>query len=140
MAEAASLAQIRRALAEFLVEHELDKRRQHDALLVAHELAANAIEHASTRDDQLELGVSFEVDSLLIRVLDPARAATRPAQLAPDEGRESGRGMLIVNQLASWSERLEGDRREVTARLPLPPDFTENRQSGAERRLRTTRI
>jgi len=47
-AEAASLAQIRRAaLAEFLVRHELEEQRRHDALLVVHELAANAIEHAS---------------------------------------------------------------------------------------------
>jgi anti-sigma regulatory factor (Ser/Thr protein kinase) len=120
-AEAASLAQIRRALAEFLAEHELEQRRQ-DALLVVHELAANAIEHASGGDDHLEVSVRLERETLLIRVLDPARTATRPAPLEPDQSRESGRGMLIVNRLARWSEQLKGDRREVTAQLPLRPD------------------
>lgn len=118
-AEAASLAQVRRGLAGFLAEHGLEKQRRKDALLVVHELAANAIEHASARDDQVEVAVSFEPESLLIRVLDPARTATRPAPLDPDQSSESGRGMLIVDQLASWSERRTGDRREVSARLPL---------------------
>lgn len=121
-AEAASLAQVRRALAEFLTGHQLEEERRQDALLVVHELAANAIEHASTGDDHLEVAVRLEPESLLIRVLNPARTATRPAALAPDHARESGRGMLIVGQLARWSERLTGDRREVTARLPLRPD------------------
>lgn len=120
-AEAASLAQIRRALAEFLAAHELEQRRQ-DALLVVHELAANAIEPASTGDDHLEIGIRLEPESLLIRVLDPARTATRPAALKPDQSRESGRGMLIVDQLARWSEQLTGGRREVIAQLPLRPD------------------
>jgi anti-sigma regulatory factor (Ser/Thr protein kinase) len=118
-AEAASLAQIRRALAEFLAGHELEEERRQEASLVVHELAANAIEHASTGDDHLEVVVSLEPGSLLIRVLDRARRATRPAALEPDQSRESGRGMLIVNRLARWSEQLTGDRREVTARLPL---------------------
>jgi hypothetical protein len=29
--------------------------------------------------------------------------------------------MLIVEQLANWSEQLKGGRREVTAQLPLLP-------------------
>jgi anti-sigma regulatory factor (Ser/Thr protein kinase) len=124
-AEAASLAQIRRALAEFLAQHELEKQRGQDAMLVVQELAANAIEHASAADDHVDVAVSLAPESLLIRVLDPARTATRPAPLEPDHSRESGRGMLIVNQLARWSERLKGDRREVTAQLPLRPDATE---------------
>jgi anti-sigma regulatory factor (Ser/Thr protein kinase) len=123
-ADAASLAQIRRALTEFLAEHELEQQRQ-EALLVVHELAANAIEHASTRDDQIELAVELEPESLLVRVLDPARTVTRPAPLEPDHSRESGRGMLIVSQLARWSEQLKGDRREVTAQLPLRPEAPE---------------
>ncbi len=91
-------------------------------MLVVHELAASAIEHASADDDQIEVTVKLEPESLLIRVLDPARTATRPAALEPDHARESGRGMLIVSRLARWSEQLKGDRREVTAKLPLRPD------------------
>jgi len=121
-AEAASLAQIRRALAEFLAQHELEEQRRQDAMLVVHELAANAIEHASAGDDHLEVAVSLAPESLLIRVLDPARTATRPAPLEPDHSREFGRGMAIVDRLARWSEQLKGDRREVTAQLPLRPD------------------
>jgi anti-sigma regulatory factor (Ser/Thr protein kinase) len=119
-AEAASLARIRRALARFLAEQELAEQRRQDALLVVHELAANAIEHASAGNDHVEIAVSLEPESLVIRVLDPARTVTRPAALEPDDSRESGRGMLIVHQLARWSEQLKGDRREVTAQLPLP--------------------
>jgi anti-sigma regulatory factor (Ser/Thr protein kinase) len=121
-AEPASLAQVRRVLAEFLAEHELDDQRTQDALLIVHELAANAIEHASTGDDQLEVAVRLEPETLVIRVLDAARAATRPAALEPDQSRESGRGMVIVDQLASWNEQIRGDRREVTAQLSLPRD------------------
>lgn len=119
-AEAASLARIRRAFARFLAERGLAERRRQDALLIVHELAANAIEHASAGNDHIEVAVSLEPESLLIRVLDRARTVTRPAALQPDDSRESGRGMLIVNQLARWSEQLLGDRREVTAELPLP--------------------
>jgi len=124
-AEAASLAQIRRALAEFLAQHELEEQRRQDAMLVVHELAANAIEHASAGDDHLEVAVSLAPESLLIRVLDPGRTATRPAPLEPDHSREFGRGMAIVDRLARWSEQLKGDRREVTAQLPLRPDAAE---------------
>jgi anti-sigma regulatory factor (Ser/Thr protein kinase) len=121
-AEAASLARVRRLLAGFLAEHEVDERREQDALLVASELTANAIEHASTAEDLVEIAVWLEPESLLIRVLDPARTTSRPVPLEPDESRESGRGMLIVNELGSWSARLTRGRREVTARLPLPRD------------------
>jgi anti-sigma regulatory factor (Ser/Thr protein kinase) len=130
-AEAGSLAQIRRGVAEFLAEHELDEQRRQDALLVVHELAANAIEHASARDDHVEVAVSFEPESLLIRVLDPSRTPMRPAPLEPDQSRESGRGMLIINRLTRWSEQFTRDRREVTAQLPLGPDAAERSHSGA---------
>jgi anti-sigma regulatory factor (Ser/Thr protein kinase) len=121
-AEATSLARVRQLLTGFLAEHELGERREQDALLVANELTANAIEHASTDDDHVEIAVWLEPESLLIRVLDPARTASRPVPLERDESRESGRGMLIVNELGSWSERLTGGRREVTAQLPLQRD------------------
>ena len=120
-AEAASLAGVRRVLASFLTEFGLDGRRRHEALLVTNELAANAIEHGSTSEDQVEITITIGPRLLVIRVLDPARTAARPTRLEPDAWRESGRGMVIVEQLASWSERLKGGRREVKARLPLAP-------------------
>jgi anti-sigma regulatory factor (Ser/Thr protein kinase) len=120
-ARAASLAWIRRLLTAFLTEHNLDEQRRRDALLIVHELAANAIEHGSRDEDRLEVTVTVEAESLLIRVLDQARSAARPVQVEQDEWRETGRGMLIVEQLANWSEQLKGGRREVTAQLPLLP-------------------
>jgi len=128
-ARAASLGRIRRLLARFLAEHDLHERQRQDALIVVNELAANAIEHASTDKDQLEIAVALEPATLLIRVLDPARTAARPSPLGPDVWRESGRGMLIVDRLASWSDELVGGRREVTARLTL--------LSGAAKRSRS---
>jgi anti-sigma regulatory factor (Ser/Thr protein kinase) len=120
-ARAASLARIRRLLTAFLIEHGLDDRRRSEALLIVHELAANAIEHGSRDEDRVEVTVTVEAESLLIRVLDSARTAARPVQVEQDECRETGRGMLIVEQLANWSEQLKGGRREVTAQLPLLP-------------------
>lgn len=120
-AEPASLAGLRRVLTSFLTQYGLDGRRRHEALLVANELAANAIEHGSMSEDQLEITITVGPELLVIRVLDPARTSARPTRLEPDEWRESGRGMVIVEQLAGWSERLKDGRREVNAQLPLAP-------------------
>lgn len=120
-ARAASLARVRRLLTAFLARQEIDEHQRHNALLVANELAANAIEHGSNHGDDVEITVTLEPASLLIRVLNPAPTDATPAALEPDERRESGRGMLIVGQLATWAERLHGGRREVVARLPLRP-------------------
>jgi len=128
-ARAASLGQIRRLLGGFLAEHDFHERQRQDALIVVNELAANAIEHASTDEDQLEIAVRLERETLLIRVLDPARTATRPSPLWPDMWRECGRGMLIVDELASWSDELVGDRRAVTARLTLSHEAAKRSRS-----------
>ena len=128
-ARAASLGRIRRLLARFLVEHDLHERQRQDALIVVNELAANAIEHASTDEDQVEIAVRLETETLLIRVLDPARTAERPSRRGPDMWRESGRGMLIVDELASWNDELVGGRRAVTARLTLPHEAAKRSRS-----------
>jgi len=120
-AQAASLARIRTVLTSFLAERGLGEDQQHNAVLVVDELAANAIEHGSTDDDEVEVTVTLRPCSLLIRILDPARTDAAPTRREPDELGESGRGMLIVGQLATWTERLRRGRREVTARLPLLP-------------------
>jgi anti-sigma regulatory factor (Ser/Thr protein kinase) len=118
-AQAASLARVRRLLIGFLAEHHVDEDQWHNALLVTNELAANAIEHGSRDSDEIEISITRGTQSLLIRVLDPARTDATPVPLEPDEVRESGRGMLIVGKLATWREQLNEGRREVTARLPL---------------------
>ena len=121
-AQAASLARVRRLLRAFLAEHHVREDQSRDAVLVTHELAANAIVHGS--GDEAEVGVitvNLEPRSLLIRVVDPARTETVPAPFEPDEWRESGRGLLIVGQLATWSEELWDGHRKVTAKLQLAP-------------------
>ena len=121
-AHAASLARVRRLLRVFLTEHDVRQDQHHGVLLVTHELAANAIVHGSAGQDELiAITVSLEPQSLLIRVLDPARTEAIPTSLEPTDWRESGRGMLMVGQLATWSEELIDGHREVSATLPLAP-------------------
>jgi len=114
-----SLGHVRARLDRFLARHRLDEDERRDALLVVHELAANAIEHGSAESDEVEIAIALGPRSLLIRIGDPARSRARPARLTPSPTRESGRGMLIVDRLSSWREELRGGRRELTAELPL---------------------
>ncbi len=119
-AQPTSLAQIRRLLGEFLAEHRVPDDQHHRVVLVTHELAANAIVHGSTDpDDLVAIMITLEPRSVLIRVLDPGRTDAIPASLEPTHWRESGRGMLIVDRLATWSQEHHDGRREVTAKLPL---------------------
>jgi anti-sigma regulatory factor (Ser/Thr protein kinase) len=121
-ARAASLAQVRRLLKVFLAEHDLREGQRNDVVLVTHELVANAIVHGSAdQDEVVAVTIRLDPDSLVIRVVDSARKEGRPASLDPTDWRESGRGMLMVGQLATWSEGLIDGHREVTATLPLVP-------------------
>jgi anti-sigma regulatory factor (Ser/Thr protein kinase) len=118
-AEAASLPEVRSLLGRFLDERDVGDDVFYDALLVAHELTANAIRHGSGDDDEIELRARLLANRLCIVVTDAARRAAVPFALAPDEHREGGRGLQVVARLAEWSERIVGGRREVRAELPL---------------------
>jgi anti-sigma regulatory factor (Ser/Thr protein kinase) len=119
-AQTAALAQVRRRLRAFLAEHHVPQRRRHGAVLVVHELAANAVVHGSAdAKEEVAITITVEPRFLLIRVLDPAPTEATPASLGPTQWRESGRGMLIVDRLATWSQSLHQGRREVSAKLPL---------------------
>jgi len=121
-AQRASLAQVRRQVRAFLADHEVREDQRNPAVLVTHELAANAIVHASDGESgSVSITIELEPRSLTIRVLDPAHAETGPVALAPTKWRESGRGMLMVGRLATWSDRLIDGRREVRAELQLLP-------------------
>ena len=120
-AGAASLAQVRRSLRMFLAEHDVQENQRHGVVLVTHELVANAIVHGSAaRDDMVAITIRLERQSILIRVIDSAPTAAAPASLEPSDWRESGRGMLMVGRLGTWSEELVDGHREVTATLSLP--------------------
>jgi anti-sigma regulatory factor (Ser/Thr protein kinase) len=121
-AQRGSLAQVRRQVRAFLAEHDVREDQRNPAVLVTHELAANAIVHGSAGDSgSVSITIELEPRSLVIRVLDAAHSETGPAALEPTSWRESGRGMLMVGRLATWSDRLIDGRREVRAELRLLP-------------------
>ena len=115
----AALRDVRRRVAAFLDAHEVDAESSHDALAIAHELAANAVAHGSHEGDEVEVRAELHDERLLIVVTDAARRAGVPVVLSPDEQRERGRGLQLVERLAEWSERIVGGRREVRAELRL---------------------
>ena len=116
-ADESSLAVLRRELSSFLTAHGLDETRRFETLLVASELAANAVEHASRPGDSVEIGCEVRGDEIWIRVLDCARGSI-PVELSPDAMRSRGRGLAIVERIAGgWSESIRDGRREVRARL-----------------------
>ena len=118
-AEPSSLPQMRSLLVRFLDERDVDDHVSADAVLVTHELLANAIEHGSEHQDEVEIHVRLLRTRLCIVVCDRARKGGLPVALSPDEQRDGGRGLLVVAQLADWSEQIVGGRREVRAELAL---------------------
>jgi anti-sigma regulatory factor (Ser/Thr protein kinase) len=117
-AEPSSLRQVRAQLGRFLAAQRVDDEVFYDALLVAHELAANAIPHGSAPRDEIEVQAELLRDRLRLTVFDRARGSA-PFAFTADEHRESGRGLQIVGRLSEWSERIVAGRREVSAELPL---------------------
>jgi anti-sigma regulatory factor (Ser/Thr protein kinase) len=109
---------VRAQLGRFLDARRVGDEVFYDALLVAHELAANAITHGSSARDEIEVQAELLRDRLRLTVYDRARRST-PVAFTADERRESGRGLQIVGRLAEWSERIVAGRREVSAELPL---------------------
>lgn len=118
-AEPAAVAQARALLEQTLASAGVDRARRFDALLVTSELVTNAVRHGSRPGDEITVAFDLEGARLSIRVTDPARARTGPVQLTPDERRPTGRGLSIVDRLATWSERLIDGHRQVSAELTL---------------------
>lgn len=100
--DAESIGTIRRELAKLLDGH----ARCEDALLVATELATNSVLHARGRRRTFRVETRMTEASVCIAVIDdgmPRKRNARPGfaeVLAPDSGRESGRGLFIVEALA----------------------------------------
>jgi anti-sigma regulatory factor (Ser/Thr protein kinase) len=117
-AEPSSLPQLRAQLGRFLEAQRIDEEVFDDALLVAHELATNAIMHGSAPGDAIEVQAELLRDRLRLTVYDRARGSA-PFAFTADERREGGRGLQVVGRLAEWSERIVAGRREVSAQLPL---------------------
>jgi anti-sigma regulatory factor (Ser/Thr protein kinase) len=118
-ADRSSLPQMRSLLAGFLEGSDVGDDASYNAQLVMHELVANAIEHGSNEQDKIDVLVQLQRNRLCIVVYDNARKSRVPVALTPDEHRDHGRGLQVVDQLANWSEQIVRGRREVRAELPL---------------------
>jgi anti-sigma regulatory factor (Ser/Thr protein kinase) len=113
------VAGARAEIGEALRARGIDAGLCRDAAVVAHELIANAVRHGSRAGDVVQVSVEVLADRLRLRVSDAARGPGTPVALSPDEQRETGRGLRIVDQLASsWSARIVSGRQELYAELP----------------------
>ena len=102
---------VREKLAEWGIDGPVD-----DALLVASELAANALTHAGSA---YRLRLSVSERALRIEVADAGPRSPEPQPLTETE--EHGRGLHLVGALAaSWGMESAGTGKRVWAELPLP--------------------
>lgn len=93
------------------------------AALIVAELAANAALHGRVHGRNFRLALSATADTLRIEVKDP-RAERLPVirrKTDTDEPRESGHGLLLVEELADrWGVRSELIGKTVWVELDLP--------------------
>ena len=119
-AEPQVLSELRRLISELLAAAGVPEPARHDALLVSHELAANAIEHGSRANDEIEIRCSLDGKRLRIAVFDNARTHSIPVASTPQGERAHGHGLQLVERLSDcWTETLVGGRRQVAAQLTL---------------------
>jgi anti-sigma regulatory factor (Ser/Thr protein kinase) len=119
-AEANALAELRRRISELLVSVGVEESSRQEALLVAHELAANAIEHGSGANDEIEVQCNLVGEHLRLSVLDNSRSPSVPAAHKPQPQQTRGRGLYLVDRLTdSWTETIIRGRRKITAMLTL---------------------
>jgi anti-sigma regulatory factor (Ser/Thr protein kinase) len=92
-----------------------------DASLVASELVTNAVVHSGGSEaDLLHVTAVLRRDGLLISVHDPGLTSRNAQVLATEDLQPHGRGLQIVEQLASrWGSERHGGYR-VWADLPVP--------------------
>lgn len=107
---------LRRDLNGFLTRAGVPRPRLEQVILVAHELAANAIEHGPPRSRPIAVEVTLDEQDVLVRVRSEA-AAPRVTANTPADTDERGRGLMIVGAIADWWESQDGDDHIVTARL-----------------------
>jgi anti-sigma regulatory factor (Ser/Thr protein kinase) len=94
-----------------------------DAVLVVSELLSNAILHARPREDA-QLLVTWLLDGAVLEVaVSDGGGPTRPRQAHPSVSSLGGRGLGIVEHLAStWGVRDDPDGQTVWAILAAQPD------------------
>jgi len=108
-AEVSSLREARRFVTTTLEEWCVDESRIDQAQLVATELVANAIVHASSAP---VLSLATDGSALVLRVAD--RSRERPVARAPTADAAGGRGLLMVESLADrWGVEENGAGKVV---------------------------
>lgn len=111
-----SAAAARRHLRTVLQDAGLDQVLD-EALLVVSELVTNAVVHAGT---EVELHVRAEPGGLWLQVVDHLPGVV-PLMRAADGDREGGRGVFLLDALASeWGTAHRPDSKAVWCRLALP--------------------
>ena len=113
-------------LARHLAVHQLDEWGipygsdvSEAAALIVAELAANAVTHARVPGRDFELRLALAAGTLRIEVSD-ARGDREPASKPPAADSETGRGLLLVEALATdWGDDDRVIGKTVWAELPL---------------------
>lgn len=86
-----------------------------EALLLVTELVTNAIVHAGT---DIELHVETTAETIRVEVIDQSPGVMAVVQANPNETREGGRGLLLIDALADeWGTRHFGWGKSVWFRL-----------------------
>ncbi|MDG4768600.1 ATP-binding protein [Solwaraspora sp. WMMD406] len=90
-----------------------------EAMVIGSELVSNAVEHAGT---ELDLTTTRQAGAIRISVRDRAASPPKPVgRVVPDHGARRGRGLAIVEALASdWGYATADDGKTVWAALRLP--------------------
>jgi anti-sigma regulatory factor (Ser/Thr protein kinase) len=117
-AELPSLRRLRRLVRKFLSEHGVLGDERDQVALVAHELAANVVEHGSERGQLFNIKITVEGNAVVVRITARYPRSGRIQVVQPEEFAERGRGMMIVDALADWSEHHTDQGRVVIARIP----------------------
>lgn len=130
-AAATSAAQARKFVAHALEEAGLLHLRD-DALLLVTELVTNSFLHAGTA---VTLDVRTDAHTATIAVSDGSRAQPAPmAPSAPGANRETGRGLLLVDALATaWGTQHDATGKSVWFRLGREPTVSEQLASSLDR-------
>ncbi|MBW1597317.1 ATP-binding protein [Streptomyces sp. JJ38] len=121
-ARPASVRRARHAVAESL-PHALRPLLRDDLVLLASELVTNAIRHGACGEDEdlIELVLWPADGHYWLAVSDTGTGTGKPVLAHPDSDSESGRGLLLVDCLATaWTVRPRPTRgTSVIAGLPL---------------------
>lgn len=117
--ESSSAREARAQLRAYLAAAEAATSLTQDAVIVLGELVSNALDHGRPRaDGRLEVGFALDEVFLWVTVADGG-GGSEPSLVQADTYAERGRGLAMVQALASsWAyDRADGTR--VTARLAL---------------------